>query len=78
MKPIKVKLAQLHQATGIPGITGSETTWNDTKVRGLKMYLIPQGLRCEVKKDGSPYVAIIPLANVAIAVIDQPDPLSLE
>lgn len=74
MKPIRVKLAQLHQATGIPGITGSEVTWNDNKVRGLKMYLIPQGLRCEIKD----HVGIIPLANVAICVLDEPEQKHLE
>lgn len=65
-KDIPIKLAFLHQAVVWPGNIGSERTLSNDRVKGIKMVYGPQGLIVTVKGED----AIIPLANVAIAIVD--------
>lgn len=61
----EVKLAFVHQSIVVPGIIGSEKTLSEAKIKGLKMYWTPQGLRMEVKG----IVVMVPHANVVNAVL---------
>lgn len=63
---IPVLSALLHQAISAGPSFGTEKSLNQTKLPGIKMWLKPEGLVTQYKD----CLAIIPSANVAIAVID--------
>lgn len=46
---INIKSAFLNQAITWPGVCGAEKTLNDTKIKGIKMQLMPVGLLCTAK-----------------------------
>lgn len=64
---LPVKLAFLHQSVSIPAALNTEKTLNKTKFPGLEMFWANEGLWIYLKGQ----VAIIPQANVAIAVLEQ-------
>lgn len=64
-KGLPIELAFVHQAVQIPGKFASERTLSNAKVPGLKMEWLPSGLVLKVK--GA--TAIVPAANVAVAVL---------
>lgn len=66
---IPVKVAFLHQTVQIPGVFGGEKTLSDQRIPGIKMTYTPHGIVVEVKG----LKGIVPLANVAIAVLDESD-----
>lgn len=57
----EIKLAFLHQAITWPGVAGSEKTISAAKIKGLKMYLVGEGLvlECKGKKSLVPYANIV-------------------
>lgn len=63
---LKVKMAFLHQTITWPGKAGSEKSISATKILGLSMHLLPQGLMLE--KGGSR--CLVPLANIANMVLE--------
>lgn len=72
---MKVETAFLHQAVTIPGYSKSEKTLNQTKLPGIEMDYGPQGLSLIAKnKAGKTFQAIIPSANVAIALLAEDTP----
>jgi hypothetical protein len=64
---LQVKLAFLHQSVSIPGALNTEKTLNKTKFPGLEMFWDGMALWIHLKGQ----IAIIPAANVAIAVVEQ-------
>lgn len=58
--PFKIKTVFLHQAITWPGITGGQTTINDTKIPGIEMTLMPQGLLLRAKG----LITLIPQTNI--------------
>lgn len=76
-KRIEIELAFLHQSFIWPGTAGTEKTLSATKVRGLKMYLMPEGmpegLLLEItSKSGVKKRGWVPAANIANAVFANP------
>lgn len=69
-----IKAAYLHEPIVWPGITGSEKTLIPSKVPGIIMSLLPQGLLISAKgKKGEHKNALIPYANVANFVLEDGD-----
>lgn len=64
---VPIQMALLHQAVHWPGVCATDKTLSDFKVKGLIMELVPQGLLLKCKDQ----LAIIPSANVAIAVVNK-------
>lgn len=65
-KSIPVSAAFLHQAVSIPGIMNTEKSLNPTRLPGIKMFCMSQGLVIIYKKK----CAIVPSANVAAMVLE--------
>ena len=65
IQSMPIKLAFLHQALTWPGVTGSEKTISDAKIKGIKMSITPQGLLLEVKGKK----CIVPHTNVVNYVL---------
>lgn len=65
-KEIPIELAFLHQAVVWPGRIGSEKTLSHQRIPGMKMFLKPEGLVITIRDQQ----AIIPSANVAIAILE--------
>lgn len=65
--PLKtpVTMAFLHQAITWPGVAGAEKTVH--KIKGVKLFLVPQGLLMEAKGQK----CIVPYANVVNAVLSE-------
>lgn len=65
---MKVLTATLHQPVPLKGGIASDKTLNDTKIRGVEMDLLPQGLMVSVPDKtvkGKMHKTLIPLPNVA-------------
>ncbi len=63
-----VKHAQLHQTIFVPGCGNLTATLSPTKMTGLKMLYTPDGLVV----DYNSVTFVVPLANVACAVLAEP------
>lgn len=63
--------AFLHQSITWPGVFGGEKNLSHAKVPGMKMSYAPGGLilKAKNKKTGMLQTAIVPLANVAVAML---------
>lgn len=74
---MKVINATLHQPVPLKGGISSDKTLNDTKIRGLEMDLMPQGLMvCVPDKQikGKMHKTLVPLPNVAaMSLADEPE-----
>lgn len=62
---IEVKYAYLHQSITWPGVSGSEKTISDQRIKGVKMYVTTHGLMLLSKGKK----CLIPHANVANYVL---------
>lgn len=72
-KRVEVELAFLHQSFIWPGTSGTEKTLSAAKIRGLKMYLMPDGMPEGLLLELKGKRAWVPAANIANAVFTKVD-----
>lgn len=72
---IAVESAFLNQAICWPGMVGSEKTLTDKKIKGIKMWLMPYGLICQLKDKKGIEQRIIVEKTTIINLIISPDEL---
>lgn len=70
-KRIEIELAFLHQSFIWPGTSGTEKTLSAAKIRGLKMYLMPEGMPEGLLLELKGKRAWVPAANIANAVFSK-------